>query len=188
MIRALTAFTIVFSAAAAAYGQAVERRIEEIRKIYSETNGLITEMREAPELSSVFSIELVVNKDLAPYPAVGIYQTTAVFYYSYSDRERNPYPDRLIKVGTVTKRSAREKVAEYYFDKAGDAVFVFISEPGGDVVEKRLYFTAGRLIRMLVDGKETGPKTRAAVSAAAAAKKESARLMRIFTAALASES
>lgn len=174
-------------AAAAAFGQTTERRIEEIRKLYSETNGLIAEMQKAPELSSVFAVELVVNKFSAPYPAVGIYQTAATFYYTYGDRERNPYPDRLLKVRTVTQRSARERAAEYFFDSTGHLVFVVISVPGGEVEATRLYFAAGRLIKLIEDGKETGVTTRPAVAASTQAKKEAGRLIGIFRSALASD-
>lgn len=186
MRKILVTITIVVWAAAAASGQTVERRIQEIRKIFSDTNGLIAEMEKAPEFSSVFAVEMTVNKFSAPYPAVGIYQKAATYYYTYGDRERNPYPDKLLKVRIVTKRSAREQAAEYYFDKTGQAVFVFVSDPGGEVEESRLYFAAGRLIRMIEDEKEVGPTTKPAISAAALAKKESARLTGIFKAALAS--
>lgn len=158
--------------------------IDPIRKVYNETNATLAEMQEDPELSSVFAVELTVNKHSAPYPAVGIYQRTATFHYTYGDREKNPYPDRLLKIAAVYKRSARTESIDLYFDKTGQMVFAFASNPEGSVKETRMYFAAGRLIKMTDDGKETGLKTQRAVEAATLASKEAARLKGIFRAAL----
>lgn len=187
ILISLISVALVLTAGIEAFGQTVERQVEAIRKIYSETNGLIAEMQKAPELSSVFSVELAVNKFSVPYPAVGTYQATAIFYYTYGDRERNPHPDRLLMVRTVTKRSAFEQTGEYYFGKDGDLVFVFISAPGTEAEETRMYFGAGRMIKMVTDGKEAELRSKAAVAASKAARTESERLAGIFKSSLAIE-
>ncbi|MEK7855639.1 MAG: hypothetical protein AAB288_06085 [Acidobacteriota bacterium] len=161
-----------------------QREVGEIRKAFAETNAKLAEMADHPELSSVFAVDLTVNKHSAPYPAVGIYQRTATFYYTYGDREKDPYPNRLLKISAVYKRSARVENIDFYFDKAGKLIFAFASDPEGSIKETRLYFTAGRLIKMTDDGKEIGLKSQHAVEAGTLAKKESARLTGIFRAAL----
>ncbi len=158
--------------------------VGEIRKAFAETNAKLAEMADHPELSSVFAVELTVNKHSAPYPAVGIYQRTAMFYYTYGDREKDPYPNRLLKIAAVYKRSARVENIDFYFDKAGQLIFAFASDPEGAIKETRLYFAAGRLIKMTDDGKESVLKSQHAVEAGTLAKKESARLTGIFRAAL----
>lgn len=178
LIAAAIAFT------AAAHAQNVERQLESIRKTYTEVNARIEEMQRAPEFSSVFAIELSVNKYSAPYPAVGIYQRNATFYYTYGNRERSPYPDKLLKIAAVYKRSNRTETADFYFDGRARLIFVLVANQEGAVKESRIYFSAGRIVRLIDDAKEIGMKSRRAVEAGLLANKEAARLSGIFRAAL----
>lgn len=167
-----------------AFGQRLSSQVELIRKIYTEVNSQIAEMQKQPELSSVFAVELTVNKHSAPYPAVGIYQRTATFYYTYGEREKNPYPNRLLKITAVYKRSARTENAEFYFNPAGQLVFAFMTNPESAIKETRLYFAAGRLIKMTEDQQEINLKRQRALEAGTLTKKEAARLASVFRLAL----
>lgn len=171
----------IFSFTFAAAGQ---DNIDIIRKACNGIDSQIEEMSRHPELSSVFATELVVNKHLAPYPAVGTYQRTTTFFYTYGNRERNPYPDRLLKIVAVYKRSSRVENIEFYFDAAGRLVFAFASNPDGAIKETRMYFASGRLIKMTDDNNNVGLKTQHAVEAETLSKKEAARLTGIFRTAL----
>ncbi len=167
-----------------ASAQASDKRIEAIRKIYDETNGLIAEMEKETAFSSIFVVELTVNKHLSPYPAVGIFQTRSTFYYTYGDREKNPYPDRLLKISGEYRRSARTEKGEFYFNAAGELVFVLVTNPGSAIEESKAYFAAGRLIKLTDDGKEIDLKRQHAVEVAMLAKAEASRLTGIFRASL----
>lgn len=167
-----------------AHSQTEPKEIAAIRKVYTETNARLTEMEKQPELSSVFAVELTVNKFSAPYPAVGIYQRTATFYYTFGDREKNPYPDRLLKITASYKRSARTETAEFYFNALGGLVFVLVTDPGSANAETRLHYAAGKLIRLTDGGKEVRLSTQRAREAGTLIAKEAARLQGIFKAAL----
>lgn len=174
-ILLLVVMTLVFAVAGVA-----QASIDSIRKSCDDTDKKLAEMQEHPELSSVFVVELAVNKHSAPYPAVGIYQRTASFYYTYGDREKNPYPDKLMKIAAVYKRSSRVETIDFYFDKSGQMIFALAANPEGTIKETRLYFAAGKLVKMTDDGKAVGLRTQHAAEAAALAAKESARLSGIF--------
>jgi len=103
-------------------------------------------MVKAPEYSSIVVAEFLVNKHDASYPAVGIFQSTVTFYYSFGDREKNPYPYRLLKVTVATRRSDQREASEYLFAESGELIFTYAKNEDG---EWRAYFQTGRLIRML---------------------------------------
>jgi len=123
-----------------------DKRIEEIRRTYQETNTKIAASKNDGESSEIYLSELVVNKNNGSYPAVGIYNSVVKFYYTFGNREQNPYPDRLIKVEITTNRSARTENAEFLFNPAGQLIFYFENK---DDAEMRFYFSAEKPIRIL---------------------------------------
>lgn len=136
-----------------------EKRIEEIRKIYQETNQKITECEENGETSTTFLTELTANKNGGSYPAVGIYKTVVKFYYTFGDREKNPYPNRLMKIIVTTNRSSRTENAEFLFNEQGKLIFYFEKK---DEIEKRIYFTEEKPIRILEGEKTLDLKSKSA--------------------------
>lgn len=120
-------------------------QIAGIRRLYQETNKRLAEMRQAPSESSIYSVELTVNSGEAQYPAVGTYKEITRFYYTFGDREKNPYPDRLLKIEVKTNRAARTESAEYLFDSTGALVFCFSK----DETEMRYYFARGNILQVL---------------------------------------
>lgn len=155
--------------------QTDDARIEKIHDTYKQVNDQIAESEKAPEYSSIFVTELVVNKHNASYPAVGIFNTTMRFYYTYGDREKNAYPDRLLKIMVTTRRSSQIENYEYLFDPAGKLIFEFEKV---DDVEKRYYFSSEKLIRYQ-EG-QTVKNTIAARSASTDVLKEAGKLVAIF--------
>ena len=105
---------------------------------------------------------MVINRNNGSFPAVGVYNSTIKFYYTYGDREINPYPDRLCKIGVETYRAALQENSEYFFDISGKLIFYFEKI---DDIEYRIYFTAAKPFKMLkgeksvnINGKEEAEK------------------------------
>lgn len=164
--------------------QTADKRIDDIRKLYTQTNSDIEiAEREAP-YSQIYLVELTVNKTENQYPAVGTYSNISKFYYTYGDREKNPYPDRLLKINVTTKRSAMITNSEFLFNPAGQLVFGFVKTDGEEQSETRMYFANGLLIKLLDGDRDVNIRVKAAQDTAAAFKRESARLVALFTASM----
>jgi hypothetical protein len=166
------------------HGQVTDKRVDDIRSLYTSTNSAIeVAEREAP-YSHIYVVELTVNKTGNQYPAVGTYSNISKFYYTYGDREKDPYPSRLLKISVVTKRSAMITNSEFLFDARGQLVFGFVRVDGTRQRETRMFFAAGRLIKMLDDEKDVNIRLRSVQDTAAAFKRESTRLVGLFNASM----
>lgn len=155
-----------------------EKNIQQIRQIYQQTNERIAAAEKKFSESEIFFSELTVNKGGTPYPAVGIFKSVYGFYYTYGNRETDPYPNRLLKVRVKTDRSANREYAEYLFDETGRLIFYF--EKINDEPESRFYFAGGRIIRIQRGNRTidlTGPEE---ASASKAVKAQAARIILIF--------
>lgn len=134
-----------------------EKSIEEIRKIYQAVNKQIAECEENGDTSTTFLTELVVNKNKGSYPAVGIYKTAVKFYYTFGDREKNPYPERLLKIMMTTNRSNRTESSEFLFNENGQIIFYFEKK---DDMESRVYFELEKPIKILQGEKSVSINTK----------------------------
>lgn len=179
------AFSMFFiSLGGIAAAQAADKRIEDIRHLYTQTNEAIAIADKEAPYTDIFVVEIAVNKAETSYPAVGTYSNLTKFYYTFGDREVEPYPDRLMKINAVTKRSASIINAEFLYDQAGRLVFGYVRTNGEEQRETRMYFASGQLIRMMDNEKQVNVKLRSVIETAAAFKRESARLSAIFRSAL----
>lgn len=164
----------LFAVAAPLFGQ-TDRRVGKIRDIAQEADRLVAEADRDGETASVFVSELVVNRGNGSYPAVGTFGVKVRFYYTYGDRERNPYPDRLVKVFTETRRAARVERGEYLFDRSGRLVFYY----GDDGESKiRIYFDGVKAFRAQAGEKVVGVGTVAGTARRVLA--DGHRLARVF--------
>ena len=143
MKKPIVSIAIILFASTIALTQ-TDRRIDAIKKLVEKTNDDIAKSDAEPEYSNIYATELAVNKGNGSYPAVGIYRPVVKFYYSHGDREKNPYPNRLLKVIVSIDRSDRHEQSEFTFNEAEQLIFYFEKK---DDVERRLYFAAGRAIR-----------------------------------------
>jgi hypothetical protein len=174
--------SLIFGAAISA--QTVDKRVDAIRSLYTSTSSAIeTAEKEAP-YSEIYVAELAVNKTGNQYPAVGTYSNISKFYYTYGDREKDPYPSRLMKINVVTKRAAMITNSEFLFNDAGQLVFGYVRMDGVERRETRLYFAGGQLIKMPDDEKDVNIRLRPVQDTAAAFKRESDRLVGLFNASL----
>lgn len=143
-----------------------EKQIDAIKQIYKETNEKIAECEENGEYSSTFLSELVVNKNNGSYPAVGIFNSVFKFYYTYGNREKNPYPNRLLKIVIETKRAANSEKYEYLFNQNGQLIFYFESKNEAEKIkERRVYLVAEKPIKFLNDEKSARLNNRETVEA-----------------------
>ena len=170
--------------ASSVFAQTEDKRIAEIDHLYEQTNEAIRVAEENAPYSEKYVVEIAVNKTGNSYPAVGAYSNVTRFHYTFGDREKDPYPNRLMKAAVVTKRSASITSSEFLYDAAGQLVYGIVRTDGELQRETRLYFAAGRLIRLNDDGKEVSVRNRNVIETAAAFKRESARLSTLFAAAL----
>ena len=148
----MTLITFVCGCFLSAFSQ-TDKRIEEIRKAYQEADRRIAECEESGETATTFLTEIVVNKNNGPYPAVGIYRTSIKFYYTFGDREENPYPDHLLKITVTTKRSAVTEYSEFLFGEKDQLIFYFGKNADA---ERRIYFESERPLKIL-HGEEPVP-------------------------------
>ena len=164
--------------------QTADKRVDDIQKRYEQTNSDIAVAEKEAPYSEIYVVELSVNKTGNSYPAVGTYSNVAKFYYTHGDREKDPYPNRLLKISVVTKRAAMITTSEFLYNAAGQLDYGLVRTDGVEQRETRLYFAAGQLIQMLDDEKEVSVRLRSVLDTSATFKRESARLVTLFNSAL----
>lgn len=182
--RVLIAAAVIFFSNLFVFAQTQDKRIDEIRNLYTTTTSNIeVGEREAP-YSEIYVVELTVNKTGNQYPAVGTYSNISKFYYTYGDRESDPYPNRLLKISVSTKRAASITISEFLYDQAGQLIFGLVKTDGSEKREMAMYFSKGLLIKMVDADRDVNVRLRAVQDTAAAFKRESARLVGLFNASL----
>lgn len=154
-----------------------DKRIEEIRKIYQEVNKKVAECEQNGDTSTTFLTEIVVNKNDGPYPAVGIYKSVIKFYYTFGDREKNPYPNRLLKIAITTNRSATTETSEFLFNESGQLIFYFENK---EETERRIYFFGEKPIQFLDGKKIIEPKSKPTIRFAQEIAKQRQKMVSIF--------
>lgn len=183
-VKALTALIFLVLSASIAAAQTTDKRVAEIDALLTETNASVAASEKEGEYSPIYTIELAVNKVGVQYPAVGTYSHIAKFYYTFGDREKDPYPNRLLKINVVTRRSAMVTNAEFLYDTKGSLIFGLVRTEGVEQRKTRLYFAAGVLIKMIDDGKEVNVRQRSVLDTATTLKNESTRLVTMFRSTL----
>lgn len=163
-----------------ANAQTSDKRVEEIRRIYQETNEQISAAEKDFSTSAIFLTELIVNKGGTMYPAVGIFSNTIKFYYAYGDREENPYPNRLLKITVSTNRSANREWSEYLFDRAGKLIFYYEKMGEESEAESRFYFASGKIIRIQRGQRIADINSRQELDAPKAVQAQADKLVEIF--------
>jgi len=154
-----------------------DRRIEAIHTLRAKINRDIAASEAEPEYSNIYLTELAVNKNNGSYPAVGVYRPVVKFYYTYGDREKEPYPNRLLKIVVAVARSDRQEYSEFVFNESEQMVFYLDKKDG---VERRVYFAAGRAIEFDQNGRRQSLRTRTHVAFAAMVVKDKMNLLAIF--------
>jgi hypothetical protein len=172
----------VFSGTAAV-AQTTAAKVAGIRKLIAEADRM-AETAERDEYSSAFILELNVNPKENPYPAVGTYTSSAKFYYTYGDREKNPYPDKLVKIAITTRRSSTTERTEIYFRRPGEMIFYSTKIECDQPSDRSVYVLAGVAVRFEKQGKVVSIKGADAVGFLKEAFAAKARFEKIFQAAI----
>lgn len=183
-MKALTALIFLLLSISVITAQATDKRIAEIDNLLTETDATVAASEKEGEYSPTYTIELAVNKVGVRYPAVGTYSHIAKFFYTFGDREKDPYPNRLMKINVVTRRSASVTNAEFLYDAKGSLVFGLVRMEGTEQRETKLYFANGVLIKMIDADKDVNVRQRAVLDTATTFKAESTRLVTMFKSAL----
>lgn len=152
-------------------------RIEAIKKACQKIDEDVAKSEQEPEYSTIYTTELAVNKGNGSYPAVGIYRPVVKFHYTYGDREKNPYPNRLLKIVVAVDRSARKEYSEYCFNAAEQLIFYLEKK---DNIERRVYFASERPIAFHQDKKPLSLSARSQATIVAMVLKEKLNLLSIF--------
>lgn len=177
MKRSIVILAIVLLVCGTAFSQSGSRSVEAIQKLVEKINEDIARSEQEPEYSNIYLTELAVNKGNGSYPAVGTYRPVVKFYYTYGDREKDPYPNRLLKIVVDIDRSDRKEHAEFVFNESEQMVFYLEKK---DDVERRVYFAAGGAIRFEQDGRVLSLRGRSRTAIVAAVIKDNAKLVAIF--------
>ena len=175
---------LVLSITFSALAQTADKRISEIDHLYEQANEAIAIADKEAPYSEIYVVEVSVNKTGNAYPAVGGYSNVTRFHYTFGDRAKEPYPNRLLRATVVTKRAASITSSEFYYNPAGQLVFGRVRTDGEQQSETRLYFAAGQLIRLLDGVREVNVRGSNQIQTAAAFKRESTRLTSLFASAM----
>lgn len=170
-------------AASSAPAQTSAKKVGEIKKIIAERDRM-AEKAEGEEYSNVFIVELKVNPKENQYPAVGTFTSTAKFYYTYGDREKNPYPNTLVKIAITTRRSSTTEQTSVYFRGGGEMVLYSKWIEGDEPSDRRVYMLAGLPVQFEKEGKAVPVKSAESVAFVKEALAEKVRLEKIFNAAI----
>jgi hypothetical protein len=144
--------------ALAVSAQSPNKAVESIRKAYAdaaEKARLAETDDEHGEIGELVMNELTVNSRNHQWRAVGIYGQAFKFFYKGGNSEAHLYPDELVMVKAERSVSNRKYKEEYLFDGNGRLIFYFQRAENDEMVpaERRIYFDAGRAVRVIEDGK-----------------------------------
>lgn len=167
-----------------AFTQTTDKRADDIDRLVTQANEAVAIADKEAPYSEIYVVEVSANKTGNSYPAVGTYSNVTRFHYTFGDREKDPYPNRLIRASVVTKRAASITTSEFFYSPIGQLVYGIVSTAGEEQRQTRFYFAAGQLIRLVDGERDVSVRSRNAVETALALKRESARLTALFSAAL----
>ena len=171
--------------ALAVSAQSPNKAVESIRKAYAdaaEKARLAETDDEHGEIGELVMNELTVNSRNHQWRAVGIYGQAFKFFYKGGNSEAHLYPDELVMVKAERSVSNRKYKEEYLFDGNGRLIFYFQRAENDEMVpaERRIYFDAGRAVRVIEDGKTRDKLSAADLRSAREVKAAAVKLRDVF--------
>ncbi len=154
MKKYLLGFFFILLFTGAVFAQTLDKRVEKIRAFYdeiAEKARAAEEEDDQGEFGELVMNELVINKRGHQWRAVGNYVLTYKFFYRGGDSEEHLYPDELVMVKVRQNISSRSYYQEFLYDKSGALIFYFMKPENDEEVpaERRVYFSAGKAIRII---------------------------------------
>ena len=171
--------------ALAVSAQSPNKAVESTRKAYAdaaEKARLAETDDEHGEIGELVMNELTVNSRNHQWRAVGIYGQAFKFFYKGGNSEAHLYPDELVMVKAERSVSNRKYKEEYLFDGNGRLIFYFQRAENDEMVpaERRIYFDAGRAVRVIEDGKTRDKLSAADLRSAREVKAAAVKLRDVF--------
>lgn len=165
--------------------QTVDKTVEKIQKYYadiSEKARLCETDDERGEFGDLVMNELVINKRNRQWRAVGKYNLTYKFFYRGGDSEKHMYPDQLVKVVVDKNISNRKYDEEFLYSNSGDLMFYFQKTENDEnaPAERRVYFSGGKTIRIVEDGKTRSGVNKKDVGTVREIVADSAKIKQLF--------
>lgn len=130
--------------------------VSKIDTLYSEVAAKATAAEtddEQGQYGELFVNQISINSRNHQWRAVGIYQPVYKFFYKYMDESF--YPEMLVMASIGRRVSNRTYIEKYLFNEKGALVFCLQQSENDEhaPAERRIYFSAGKAIRIIEDGK-----------------------------------
>ena len=188
MKKHLLGFLVILFFSGAVSAQTVDKAVEKIRVIYhevAEKARAAEEEDDQGEFGELVMNELAVNKRRHQWRAVGNYVLTYKFFYRLKgggDSEEHLYPDELVMVKVQKNISSRAYWEEFLYDKSGALIFYFQKAENDEEVpvERRIYFSLGKAVRIIEDKKSRDKLTVKDASTVKQVTQDSIRIKDIF--------
>jgi hypothetical protein len=153
---------LILISASAAFSQSVEQQVAKIRNLANETNKRIDAgLKDKTSGFHYAAWTIGGERDGQPWAAVGNMKTTDEFWFDgepgMGDEEGKVDARRAVRkiVSAYAGAADLRNRSEYLLGETGELVFAFTSEldPEGKTMERRFYFAKGKLIRVVIGGK-----------------------------------
>lgn len=150
---------LILTSAAGSFSQTTEQPAAKIRAIYAETNRRIeTGSKDKASGFHYAAWTLGGRGDGAQWAAVGVMERRAEIWFEGGDPggEESAVVIRKI-VSSYQGAADLHSRTEYFFDEGGALIFIFASSDldseNGKMIERRFYYSKGKLIRSARGGK-----------------------------------
>jgi hypothetical protein len=185
MNKQISGIFFLFLLSVCVSAQTTNRTVEKIGVYYkdvAEKARLVEADSDQGKFGELVMNELKINSRSHQWRAVGIYGQTYKFFYRGGNDERHPYPDQLVIVINERKISDRNYREEYLFSDAGALVFYSYKDdiPEAKQSEIKVYFAAGRAVRIEQDGRSRDRMTKADIFSTNQRLATAAKLMQFF--------
>lgn len=163
--------------------QSVNAVVSKIDSAYAEVSAKAKAAEtddEQGEFGELFVNRLAINSRNHQWRAVGIYQPVYTFFYK--EKGESLYPEMLVMVSASRKVSNRTYSEDYLFNEKGALVFYVQKAENDEEVptDRKIYFSAGKAIRIIDDGKSRDRMTAKDLKLTAETVRMSAKIKDLF--------
>lgn len=169
--------------ASGVFAQSDSSTVSIIDKTYSEVSAKAKVAEtddEQGQYGELFVNQISINSRDHQWRAVGVYQP--VYKFFYRSGEEDLYPETLVMISAGRKVSDRSYSEDYLFNEKGALVYYFQKAENDEQMpaERRIYFSAGKAIRVIEDGKTRDRMTAKDLKLTAETARAAAKLKDLF--------